>query len=69
MARRHIKGPLRDLIRDALAAGWEIERTGSNHLKFRRNGKMVIASGTPSDHRAIRNIATDLRRAERQEAA
>lgn len=53
----------RDLIAEATRQGWQIELTGSNHLRWRSpEGKPVFSASTPSDHRAIKNIRSMLRR-------
>ena len=53
----------------AKAHGWTITRTASGHLEFRSPTTPATAradvthSGTPSDWRAIMNLAAELRRA------
>lgn len=56
-------------IAEALAAciraGWRV-RDGARHIKvYPPAGPMLVISGTPSDHRAKRNILADLKRAAR----
>lgn len=60
---RHIN----DEIRLRLQDGWSIDMRG-RHLKLRSpKGALVIISRSPSDHRAIRNILSDLRKVERND--
>lgn len=60
-----MKGQLRKLVAEAEAAGWTVERTRNNHIRFLSpDGKHLIVCGsTESDHRAIRNTKARLRRA------
>jgi predicted RNA binding protein YcfA (HicA-like mRNA interferase family) len=47
-------------------AGWDITLTRGGHLRWRSpKGGLVISPSTPSDHRSLRNLRSDLRRAER----
>lgn len=45
--------------------GWAVEGGGGRHLKWLHpDGEtMVVTSATPSDHRALMNARSDLRRA------
>lgn len=55
---------LRDLGRQALAAGWEISKTSNQHFRWRApSGALVFTSGTPSDRRTLRNVQSLLRKA------
>lgn len=56
-------GELVSVIRIARMAGWRIERTRKNHIKFVPPwGKgVVFFSGTTSDWRAVRNLRSKLR--------
>jgi len=59
-------GDVRRLIEVAESQGWAIEITGGNHLRFippDRTKPMVHMSSTPSDHRAVKNLEGQLRRA------
>lgn len=49
----------------ALAAGWEIRRTASNHFAWRapEGRALIVSAGTPSDWRSARNLRARLRRA------
>jgi hypothetical protein len=40
----------------------KIERTRNNHLKWMLNGKTVISAWSPSDHRAVKNTESNLRK-------
>lgn len=43
--------------------GWGLEETGGDHLRFvGPEGELVHVSATPSDHRALKNARSDLRR-------
>ena len=55
---------LRELA--GIAPGWGVEMTGGNHLKLTHpRAGVVYAALTPSDHRSRRNLAAQIRRAER----
>lgn len=54
----------RILARHAEAAGWSIELTRNNHLRWRSpDGAVVFSALSPSDRRAVRNVEKELRRA------
>lgn len=47
--------------------GWKVSRTAKGHIRFDRPGHPVaFTSGTPSDHRTIKNTKAQILRAERQ---
>jgi len=50
--------------------GWRMERSAGGHLRLRHTGtgRSVFAASTPSDHRAIMNVAAEMRRAIRTAA-
>ena len=52
------------VIREALAQGWQHDLTTRGHHQFYSpNGRdIVTASGTPSDHRSFRNFMAQMRR-------
>lgn len=51
----------------AKANGWLYSRTRKGHLRFFKEGRMVvITSGTPSDWRATRNALAMLAKADRE---
>lgn len=53
------------VIREALAQGWQHDRTTRGHHQFYSpNGRDIIThSGTPSDHRAFNNFLARMKRA------
>lgn len=54
---------IRSLVRLAECQGWTVTRTRRNHLKFcAPNGGVYFTGSTPSDHRAIKNATTHLRK-------
>lgn len=57
---------LGDVIAQARAQGWAVERTGKDHLRFVPTDKtqpIVHTAMTPGDRRAVQNIRSNLRRA------
>lgn len=57
---------LNKVIEAAKRQGWRVDRTKKQHWRFLspdRNQPPIIFSGTPSDHRAIKNLVARLRRA------
>ena len=53
---------LKALQAHAEAHGWRVE-VGGRHLKWRGpKGQLVVSAITPSDHRALMNIKSDLRK-------
>lgn len=46
---------------------WDVDQTKGEHLRWRHrpSGKLVFTGGTPSDHRAFKNIEAMLKRVER----
>jgi predicted RNA binding protein YcfA (HicA-like mRNA interferase family) len=62
-----MKHDLKQLLRQASACGWQVTRTRGGHWRLLRpNGGIVVLSSTPSDHRALRNVRAQMRRAERR---
>lgn len=61
-------GSARDLLKAAESMGWEARRTRGGHVSLRKQGvnEIVVASGTPSDHRSALNTISQMRRAERE---
>lgn len=56
---------MRDIERAAREQGWRVERTAKGHVRFvppDPTMPIVVASGTPGDRRAIRNLLAALRR-------
>jgi len=65
MAKRNDDGKnrVKRLVEIAEAAGWRVEATGGNHLRwYGPEGHLIHSATTPSDWRAERNIASRLRR-------
>jgi len=62
---------LKELLRAAEARGWRVDATrrGGHVRLVHPDGGVVVASGTPSDHRALANLRAQLRRVERGAAA
>jgi predicted RNA binding protein YcfA (HicA-like mRNA interferase family) len=62
---------LKELLRAAEARGWQLEltRRGGHVRLVHPDGGVVVASGTPSDRRALANLKAMLRRVERGAAA
>ena len=58
------KSDFRDMIKTAEKAGWTVERSRSGHLKWKSpTGGVVFSASTPSDHRAIKNHVSLMRKA------
>lgn len=57
----------RKVIKEMQQRGWDHAITGKCHLKFtfRESGYSIYYSGTPSDHRAHKNMIALARRVER----
>ncbi len=55
---------LKGIVQAAEEQGWRVEQRSGGHLFFYApDGKNIVTSGsTPSDHRALRNLVTQLRR-------
>lgn len=55
----------KDLITEAEAQGWRVERTRNGHITFLSpDGQhRIVCGGTESDHRAVRNTRARIRRA------
>lgn len=54
----------KDVVEFALQLGFTFRPTKAGHYRFDKAGtKPVFISGTTSDHRAIKNMKSDLRRA------
>ncbi len=52
------------LVKQLKRAGWKVDKTTRGHWRMASpEGGVVIASGTPSDHRAISNLRSQLKRA------
>lgn len=64
-----LKTDMKKAIRAALDAGWFLDDTpDKRHVMLHHSsGATVVASVTPSDHRAIKNFQSDIKRATRRE--
>lgn len=64
LQRRALGPTLRPLYDAAKAAGWRIELTGGDHVRWYPpdGGRPVVSALTPSDHRAAKNTRAYLRR-------
>lgn len=61
---RQAKGEVAELLDKAAAAGAQVAKTANGHYKVLANGKTItVVSGTPSDHRAVKNAKAKLKRA------
>lgn len=57
---------LRQVIEYARSLGFTESNTGGDHLKLFKEGcQPVFCSQTPSDHRAVKNIISDIKRSHR----
>jgi hypothetical protein len=65
-----MKHDLKQVLRQAAAAGWRVQPTRGGHWRLLYpGGGVVVMSSTPSDRRALANFKAQLRRAERRAAA
>ena len=56
--------PVKNLVKAAERQGWAVTLRKGGHLKWQApSGYVYFSSATPSDHRAIKNLTADLRRA------
>lgn len=59
-----MKQDMRKMIKRLKKAGWTATPTGSGHLRLEGpHGERQIVPATPSDHRALKNMRADIRRA------
>jgi RNA 3'-terminal phosphate cyclase len=57
------KKDMQQLARKAERQGWTVVITGGTHIKWTSPaGEKVFSSYSPSDHRAIKNTITNLRK-------
>jgi hypothetical protein len=58
------KKELKEIVKAAGEQGWRVKTTKRQHLLFLAPDGInkVTAGGTPSDHRALDNLLSDLRR-------
>ena len=66
---RHRDSDYESLFQVAERQGWRIETTKKNHFRLLCPSEcgqhIVIASSTPSDHRGLRNVRSQMRKCER----
>jgi len=56
---------LKQICADAERKGWTVKPTNGGHLKWvHTSGAVMFSAQTPSDHRAIKNIESRIRRVE-----
>lgn len=61
--RQEMRRQIKDLILSAQAQGWTAEMRGTGHWAlYAPGGGMVVMAATPSDHRAVKNIVSVMRR-------
>lgn len=54
---------IKEWMKLAIEQGWTVEKTGGGHWKFKPpTGPFVIAPSSPSDHRSVLNLRSELRR-------
>jgi predicted RNA binding protein YcfA (HicA-like mRNA interferase family) len=65
---RVLRGPHRQLARDAIERGWTLRRLNGGHLRLDHpNGKdCVVFPASASDWRAWKNLRSHIRRIERR---
>jgi hypothetical protein len=58
------KKELKEIVKEAEEQGWRVKTNRQGHpMFFAPDGiNIVTAGGTPSDHRAVANLLSDLRR-------
>jgi hypothetical protein len=57
---------MRSVIRLAIKRGYNVELRNNGHYKFTApTGRFFFTSSTPSDRRALDNIMSDMKRAEK----
>ena len=64
MSQNTYSSDFRDIVKEAEAQGWRLERTSKGHVKMipPDKGPPVFTSGTPGDYRALKNFLGKLRR-------
>lgn len=62
------KREIKELVRELEDKGWRVIISQNNHHKaFHPDGEhMIVFANTPSDHRAIKNIRSMVKRIERE---
>jgi hypothetical protein len=65
MSRSELDSEFQEIQSLAIAQGWGVDRTTSLHWRFKppvAQNAIVIFSGTSSDHRALKNFISKMRR-------
>ena len=59
---------MKQIVRKNVRSGFSVIKTSGNHWRFNHPDMAypVIASSTPSDYRAIKNLETEIRRSIRK---
>ena len=61
---RGVPKDLKKLFKEIKSHGWRVSRRNNGHFLLQGpNDQKVYCGGTPSDHRAIKNIKKDLSKA------
>jgi len=59
---RSVPRDMRPFAQSAIRNGWEITQTSRCHYRWTSpQGAVVVTSGTPGSHRAVRNVRAQLR--------
>jgi hypothetical protein len=58
------KKELKEVLREAESQGWEVRYSSKGHpMLYAPDGESIVTTGgTPSDHRALTNLISRLRR-------
>jgi len=63
-----MKKEIKLIIKGLRAKGWLVDKSRNHWMaKHPSNGQSVLISATPSCHHALKNITSDIRRAEQYE--
>lgn len=69
LKRRYLRSAPPGVLREMEEHGWEVDVTGSGHLRWRHPaGGLVFSASTPSDRRSWANHLATMRRAARKVA-
>lgn len=64
---RGVSREVRDLLQELQAEGWQARFTPGGHVQLRHRDvpQLIVMPRTPSDHRAVANTRSDIRKAVR----